>query len=122
MGFQLANTMATKDSDVKYIEIGTLANRIYTNAKIMAIDSDRVRVYNSSINGNSCAVESGDQAIHVRADGWFDIRTNHGLTFQNDGNSLFTSVAFVMVLQWLKVIVLKWMTSIWCRINAVNTI
>ena len=85
-GLQLANTMATKDSDVKYIEIGTLANRIYTNARIMAIDSDRVRVYNSGINGNSCAVESGDQAIHVRADGWFDIRTSQGIAFQNDGN------------------------------------
>lgn len=85
-GLQLANTMATKDSDVKYIEIGTLANRIYTNAKTMAIDSDRVRVYNSGINGNSCAVESGDQAIHVRADGWFDIRTMHGIAFHNDGN------------------------------------
>lgn len=85
-GLQLANTMATKDSDVKYIEIGTLANRIYTNARIMAIDADRVRVYNSNINGNSCAVESGDQAIHVRADGWFDIRTTHGIAFHNDGN------------------------------------
>ena len=85
-GLQIANTMATKDSDVKYLEIGTLANRIYTNAKTMAIDSDLVRVYNSNINGNSCAVESGDQAIHVRADGWFDIRTTHGIAFHNDGN------------------------------------
>nr|DAO09247.1 MAG TPA: structural protein [Caudoviricetes sp.] len=85
-GLQIANTMATKDSDVKYLEIGTLANRIYTNAKTMAIDGDLVRVYNSNINGNSCAVESGDQAIHVRADGWFDIRTMHGIAFHNDGN------------------------------------
>ena len=85
-GLQIANTMATKDSDVKYLEIGTLANRIYTNAKTMAIDSNLVRVYNSNINGNSCAVESGDQAIHVRADGWFDIRTTHGIAFHNDGN------------------------------------
>lgn len=85
-GLQIHNTMATKNTDVKYIEIGTLFDRIYTNAKIMAIDSDRVRVYNSNIGGNSCAVESGGQAIHVRADGWFDIRTMHGITFHNDGN------------------------------------
>lgn len=85
-GLQIHNTMATKNTDVKYIEIGTLFDRIYTNAKTMAIDADRVRVYNSNINGNSCAVESGDQAIHVRADGWFDIRTMHGIAFHNDGN------------------------------------
>ena len=85
-GLRITNTMATKDSDVKYLEIGTVVNRIYTNARTMSIDADRVRVYNSNVGGDSCAVESGNQAVHVRSDGWFDIRTNHGLTFQNDGN------------------------------------
>lgn len=87
-GTQLRNTLATKGTNNKvlYLELGTLADRVYTNANGLSLSEDRIRIYNSVQGGPSAAVEAGNQAIHVRSDGWFDVRTSNGIAFHNDGS------------------------------------